>query len=170
MPRESWHGSCFVLIAPSGAGAHRRPDLEQGLAKRSRGKPGGRMSGDVRPLFFLAIGQKNPKFRAAKPWAPSLSLQSLRLPPRPLTKGAADSVGLSRRLSPRSTHSWNLSSQTSRPGLGGVGRVVCALPRMARGPEWAPTPDGDGTGGIRGSSPGADMEAGLLCCLRPKAT
>ena len=37
------------------------------------------------------------------------------------------------------------------------------------GAEWAPTPDGDGTGGIRDSSPGADIEA---CAYRkrPNAT
>ncbi|ALN83426.1 hypothetical protein LC55x_0121 [Lysobacter capsici] len=51
-PGSSWHGSCVATHAPCGAGARRRLELEQGLAKRSRGKPGGRMSGDIRPLFI----------------------------------------------------------------------------------------------------------------------
>ena len=35
--------------------------------------------------------------------------------------------------------------------------------RARQSPEWAPTPDEDGTGGIRVTSSGADMEAFAVC-------
>src|SRR5688572_11461441 len=70
MNGESWHGSCDIFHAPSGAGAKRRPELEQGLVKRSRGKHGGRMSGDVRPPFYLRPnGQETQKAPSPAPFA-----------------------------------------------------------------------------------------------------
>ncbi|CAG4967718.1 hypothetical protein LYB30171_00103 [Lysobacter luteus] len=52
-PRQPWHASCVPIPAPSGAGAWRRSELEQGLTKCPQGKRRGRMSGDIRPLFYF---------------------------------------------------------------------------------------------------------------------
>ncbi|GAB3372878.1 hypothetical protein GCM10027431_23720 [Lysobacter rhizosphaerae] len=49
---RSWHASCDISLHLSGAGAKRRLDLEQGLAKRSRGKQGVECRGTFGPFFM----------------------------------------------------------------------------------------------------------------------
>src|SRR4249919_888364 len=51
---RSWHASCVISRHLSGAGAKRRLDLEQGLAKRSRGKQGVECRGTFDPFFMPA--------------------------------------------------------------------------------------------------------------------
>jgi hypothetical protein len=56
----SWHTSCIDIQAPIGAGAKRRLDLEQGLAKCSLGTPGAECRGTFGP-FFYRESDKKPK-------------------------------------------------------------------------------------------------------------
>ena len=62
---RAWHASCDIYLAPGVAGAHRRRRIGTGAGEYTPGERRGRMSGDVRPLFYVRDLRCVPDARAA---------------------------------------------------------------------------------------------------------
>jgi len=141
-PRQPWHASCVSNSAPNGAGARRRSELEQGPTRCPSGKRRGRMSGDVRPLFLSTVCR----------------LAAAADPVGPKKRSAAHGLRGFCADPPRRSAAvrWPPSLLPRPPAY------PCPDTRKPRGAGLsvrAPTPDGDGTGGIRDSASDVDIEA-----------